>query len=165
MRLNKLSLVLTSAMLSSCLYAAEIDLKGKNLYIENSREPVYQICLETESPEEKITVNNMTDREVCVNSNPDLKFTVVNIAPEQSNKTVKFKVKVKETAYNNIPSLNISGYSIVSTYIGDSSNKDYTMVLDYQDLDVDTVITAYDCRYVSSKTSVNEYIIDKYLNY
>ena len=165
MRLNKLSLVLTSAMFSSCLYAAEIDLKGKNLYIENPREPIYQICLEAESPDEKITVNNITDREVCVNSNPDLKFTVVNITPEYPNKTVEFNVKVREKVHINLPKFNINKEKVTSTYICDSSNRDYTMSLNYQDLNVDTVITTYDCRYVSSKTSLNEYIIDKYLNY
>ena len=162
MKLNKLSLILTSAVLSSCLCAAEIDLKGKNLYIENREEPVYQICVEAVNSEEKITVNNITDREVCVNFNPDLKFATVNIMPEKSDRNVDFNIKIKEIVTSNIPGL--KGQFISSSYLGDKEDKGNIMKLSYKDLDADTVITSPDFSDISSKTSINAYMIDKYIN-
>ena len=141
-------------------YATEINMAGKNMYIEN--QSYYQVCFENTKPEEKISVNNVVDREVCVNLNNELKFTVVNIMPEKMGENLVFSIKIKEKVKSNLPGL--TGVLVSNFYLGDEADRGNVMKLDYQDLDTDTVITSPDFGEASSKVSINNYMIDKYMN-
>ncbi len=160
--LTKIIYVFLSYAWISSLYATEINMTGKNIYVQNKNQNYYQICFENTDREKKININDVVDSEVCVNVNPKLEFTVVNVMPEKNNENFDFNIKIKEKIKNNISGL--SKIIISSFYLGDIEDNGDVMQLNYDDLCTDTVITSPDFRDASSKIFINNYMMDKYVN-